>query len=206
MVKDHQFAVKAEEQVGSQKQQVKTLYVIRHAEHGKDCSSRGCFEVLNGKGKTRAEKLANWFKNNGVVDKITHIFASHKPRTALTVVPVAKMANVDVNTFPKGGSQSLDREVSVCPTVKAIRSAPKDSTIIVAVHGHTVYKILDTGYDGYGDVCDGLGLDTSNQAIFPKDYQAKIPDGQYSNLWKVTIDADGNVKLDEHLILNFGLD
>ena len=63
---------------------------------GKDCSSRGCFEVLNDKGKIRATKLANWFKNNGVVDRITHIFASHKPRTSLTVAPVAKLANTQL--------------------------------------------------------------------------------------------------------------
>ena len=207
MVKDHQFAIKEGEIFESQQQQVKTLYVIRHAEHGKDCSSRGCFEVLNDKGEMRATKLANWFKNNGVVDRITHIFASHKPRTALTVVPVAKIANVDINTFPKGGTQSMDREASVCPTVKAIRSAPLGSNILVAGHGHTVYRILDTGYDGYDyDRCGGLGLDTSKQAIFPKDNQDRIPDGQYSNLWKVTIDADGKARLDKHLILNFGLD
>lgn len=98
---------------------------------GKDCSSRGCFEVLNDKGKIRATKLANWFKNNGVVDRITHIFASHKPRTSLTVAPVAKLANTAVDTFPRGAEQSLHQTASVCPTLKAIRSAPMDSTFVI---------------------------------------------------------------------------
>ena len=171
---------------------------------GKDCSSRGCFEVLNDKGKIRATKLANWFKNNGVVDRITHIFASHKPPTSLTVAPVAKLANTAVDTFPRGAEQSLHQTASVCPTLKAIRSAPMDSTFVIAGHGATLYKILDTGIDDGGDKCDGLGIDTSNQAVFPKD-GTYLTAGEYSNLWKVSIDADGKARLDKHLILNFGL-
>ena len=72
-----------------------------------------------------------------------------------------------------------------------------DSTFVIAGHGATLYKILDTGIDDGGDKCDGLGIDTKDGTY--------LTAGEYSNLWKVSIDADGKARLDKHLILNFGL-
>ena len=47
--------------------------------------------------------------NNGIVDDITHVFATHKQRTYLTVLPVAEMANVEVQRFPSGvGVEKLE--------------------------------------------------------------------------------------------------
>jgi len=188
------------EQVG-----VKTLYIVRHAEHERECNENKteCDEWLRPKGIRRADELANYMKENGIIDNITHVFASHRPRTYLTVLPIAELADINVTTYPKDAEYSVNQVESVCPTLNAIRSTPMNSTIVVAGHGGTIYKILSTGYTGDDYRCDGLGLDTSsNQTIFPKDDDGTLPEDEYSNLWKVSIDAEGSVKLDEHVLID----
>jgi len=39
--------------------------------------------------------------------------------------------------------------------------------------------------------------------IFPKDVDGTLPEDDigFSNLWKVSIDAEGSVKLDEHVLI-----
>jgi len=205
LVKDYPFTAK------QQKQQVKTIYIVRHAEKGTDCSSGTCIEGLSNKGNERANKLANWMMNNGIVDEITHVFATHKRRTYLTVLPVAEMANVDVQRFPSVGSddndevEKLEEEASICPTVRAIKSTTMGSTIIMSTHRSAIYGILSNGYNDDNDSCIGLGLDTSNSDNFPKDDEGKLDSG-YSDLWKISIDANGKPSLEERLILDFDLD
>ena len=193
------------EDIGIQQKGVKTLYIVRHAEHERECNENNteCEEWLRPKGIRRADEIANYMKENDIINKITHVFATHRPRTYLTVLPVAELADVNVTTFPKDAEYSVNQVESVCPTLNAIRSTPMNSTIVVAGHGGTIYKILSTGYTGDDDKCDGLGLDTSsNQTIYPKDDYGTLPEDEYSNLWKVSIDAEGSVKLDEHVLID----
>ena len=205
MVKDYPFTAEEEDQV-------KTIYIVRHAEKGTDCSSGTCIEGLSNKGNERANKLAKWMENNGIVNKVTHVFATHKKRTYLTVLPVAEMANVNVQRYPSSsgsdndGVEKLEEEASICPTVRAIKSTPLGSTIIISTHRSAIYGILSNGYDDEeDDSCTGLGLDTSNSANFPKDEEGKLDSG-YSDLWKITIDANGKPSLEQRLILDFDLD
>ena len=148
--------------------------------------------------------------NIGIVDDITHVFATHKQRTYLTVLPVAKLANADIQRFPSGSDNSevekLEEEASICPTVRAIKSTPLGSTIVMSTHRSAIYEILSDGYDDdEEDVCTGLGLDTSNSTNFPKDDEGKLYSG-YSDLWKITIDANDKPSLEERLVLDFDLD
>ena len=148
--------------------------------------------------------------NNGIVDDITHVFATHKRRTYLTVLPVAGMANVNVQRYPSGSDnnevEKLEEEASICPTVQAIKSTPLGSTIVMSTHRSAIYGILSNGYnDEEEDSCTGLGLDTSNSVNFPKDDEGKLDSG-YSDLWKITIDANGKPSLEERLVLDFDLD
>ena len=56
--------------------------------------------------------------------------------------------------------------------------------------------------DGTED-CNGLGLDMSDENIFPIDDNDRLPRDQYSNVWEVTIDADGKSTLVQRFILDF---
>ena len=193
------------EDIGIEEKGVKTIYIVRHAEHERECNENKteCEEWLRPKGIRRADELAKYMKENGIINNITHVFASHRPRTYLTVLPVAEMADVNVTTYPKDAEYSVNQIGSVCPTLEALRNTPMNSTIVIAGHGGTIYKILSTGYTGDDDKCDGLGLDTSNnQTIYPKDGDGTLPEDEYSNLWKVSIDAEGSVKLDEHVLID----
>ena len=111
---------------GIQQEVVKTLYIVRHAEHERECNENNteCDEWLRPKGIRRADELANYMKENEITDKITHVFASHRPRTYLTVLPIAKIADVNVTTFPKDAEYSVNQVESVCPTLREIRVAP----------------------------------------------------------------------------------
>jgi len=200
IVKDYPFTAK-------QQPQVKTIYIVRHAEKGTDCSTGTCIEGLSSKGNERANELANWMMNNGIVDEITHVFATHKRRTYLTVLPVAEMASVDIQRYPSGsGVEKLEEEASICPTVRAIKSTPLGSTIIMSTHRSAIYGILSNGNNDEEDEdsCNGLGLDTSNSADFPKDDEGKLDSG-YSDLWKISIDANGKPSLENRLVLDFDL-
>ena len=153
------------------------------------------------KGIRGVDRIINYMKDNNIINNVTHVFASHLPRTSLTVLPIAELADVSVTTFPKDAEYSIAVVESVCPTLQAIKSAPMNSTIIISGHGRTIYQILSTGVN---DKCNGLGLDTSkNQTIFPKDNDGTLPEDDigFSNLWKVSIDAEERVKLDEHVLI-----
>ena len=53
--------------------------------------------------------------------------------------------------------------------------------------------------------CEGIGLDISNDDIFPKDikpWDDFLPREEYSNVWEVSIDADGKASLARRYILD----
>ena len=168
------------------------------------CGHRRCAEELDRMGLLRAELLAPWMEQEGIVSKLTHIFASHLRRTAQTVAPLARLTGLEVQQYPKGASE-LNPEgggASVCPTVEAIKNSKGGSTIVVAAHTATIYRIMG---EGNGDECEGLGLDTSDKTNFPKDGRGAVPREQYGNVWKVSIDANGHATFEERQIVEFSL-
>lgn len=122
------------------------------------CGNENCAEGLALQGVTRAHLLSHWMMENGIVDELTHVFSSHKRRTALTVEPTASLADLTVVQYPVDGEE-LNPEgngPSICPTVEAIVNTPPGSVILVAAHTSTLYQIMDEGRDG----CEGgIGLD-----------------------------------------------
>ena len=197
--------------INDKQRALKTIYILRHAEHNRECNvdKTQCTEWLRPKGIRRVDRLVNYMKENDIINDVTHVFATHLYRTSLTVLPIAELADVSVTTFPKDAEYSVDVVESVCPTLQAVKSTPTNSTIIISGHGRTIYQILSSGVN---TKCNGLGLDTSNnQMIFPKDEDGTLPEDDigFSNLWKVsiideTIDVDENesvVKLDEHVLI-----
>ena len=69
------------------------------------CGSSKCAERLALQGKTRAQLLANSMMQNGIVDKLSHVFSSQKCCTALTVEPTATMAGLTIEQFPTDGER-----------------------------------------------------------------------------------------------------
>ena len=55
-----------------------------------------------------------------------------------------------------------------------------------------------------GTECTGIGLDTSDESLFPKDERARLPRPEYSNVWEVTIDEEGKAALARRVILDLG--
>ena len=165
------------------------------------CGSSKCAEGLALQGKTRAQLLANWMMQNGIVDKLSHVFSSHKRRTALTVEPTATKAGLTIEQFPTDGEELNPEGVgaSVCPTVEAIKALPLGSTGLVAVHTSSIYQIMS---EGRTDKCNGLGLDISNDTIYPKDENGKLPRPDYSFVWQLSIDEDGNATLAKRYTLD----
>ncbi|KAL7545292.1 hypothetical protein ACHAWF_008646 [Thalassiosira exigua] len=137
------------------------------------CGNRRCAEELDRLGLLRAELLAGWMEEAGIVSKLTDVFASHLRRTVQTVAPLAALKGLEVQQYPKDASE-LNPEgggASVCPTMEAIKNSPADSTIVVAAHTATIYRIMGAGN---GDECAGLDIDTSDEASFPKDDRGAV--------------------------------
>ena len=120
------------------------------------CGQKKCALELSRQGLTRARLLADWMKANGIVEKLTAVFSSHKRRTYQTVAPTAELAGLKVQQLPKG-AEELDPESnapSVCPIIKSIEDLPLGSTALVAAHTSTIYRIMDYGMKRE---CKGLG-------------------------------------------------
>lgn len=154
------------------------------------CGASKCAEELSDLGLLRADLLRGWMTEYSVVEHLTAVYSSHKRRTFQTVEPTAIAAGLDVVQFPEGGTE-LDPEgtsASICPTVAAILNGTAGSTLMVSGHTGTLYKIMD---GGNADECAGLGIDTSDASIFPKDEDGKIPKNQFGDVWTVYIDGRG---------------
>jgi phosphohistidine phosphatase SixA len=199
------------------------IFFLRHAEEqvellaagggtfAENCIGTCCVEVLNPLGRKRAELLAVWFGKRNLLPRITHVFASHKIRTAQTGQPIAAAAieegaslAEDADSSPGDGVQQLPPFVDECapgftsartsqaPMIEALTSLPTGSVAVVAAHSATIYPIMEA-----------LGVDTSDPVSFPR-----TPAGTVSgvnNLWEVRLDAGGQGRLQRHLVLDFEL-
>lgn len=163
------------------------------------CGTSNCAEELNSFGEERAELLAEWFARRGITGRVDAVYATHKTRTQQTVQPIADDAGLNVETFPKFGSDGttpaseLDPEgttASECPTIEVIGAAREAGldTVVVAGHSGTLYDIMGDG----NDACPGLGLDTSDDRRFPKAEDGKVRD--FGDVWKVVIRPNGSVR------------
>ena len=217
----------------------KTIYFVRHAEdqtalfqqgrNGKallpDCKpfmNEGvledcCTEVLSPLGTKRAELLAKWFADKGLLPSITHVLATHKVRTLQTVQPIAHAAGLDrdvngdgspdgadVDKNPGDGVQQIPAFVAECEdgyevahnfyplVVDELLSLPLGSGIVVAGHSASLYPIMET-----------LGIDTSSSTRFPKNAVGRV--NGYNSLWVVNMDENGAASLVAHVRLDFAL-
>lgn len=220
-------------------QTTKTIYFVRHAEDqtavfqsgnkGKaflpDCKpfmNEGaledcCTEVVSPLGAKRAELLAKWFKDKGLLPSITHVLATHKVRSLQTVQPVAHAAGLDRDVngdgIPDGadvdknagdGVQQIPAFVAECEDgyevahnsyplmVDQLRSLPLGSGVIVAGHSASLYPIMQT-----------LGIDTSSASRFPKNASGRV--SGYNSLWIVSLDANNIGTLVTHIRLDFAM-
>jgi phosphohistidine phosphatase SixA len=220
-------------------QTTKTIYFVRHAEDqtavfqqglgGKallpDCKpfmNAGvledcCTEVVSPLGAKRAELLAKWFTDKGLLPSITHVLATHKVRTLQTVQLVAHAAGLDkdlngdgipdgadVDKNPGDGVQQIPAFVAECEdgyevahnfyplVVDHLRSLPLGSGVVVAGHSASLYPIMQS-----------LGIDTSNPLRFPKNAIGRV--NGYNNVWVVEMDANNAGTLLKHIRLNFAL-
>ena len=83
--------------------------------------------------------------------------------------------------------------------MEAIKALPLGSNALVAVHTSSIYQIMS---EGRTDKCNGLGLDISNDTIYPKDENGKLPRPDYSFVWQLSIDEDGNATLAKRYTLD----
>jgi broad specificity phosphatase PhoE len=220
-------------------QTTKTIYFVRHAEdqtalfqqgkNGKaflpDCKpfmNEGvledcCTEVLSPLGTKRAELLAKWFADKGLLPSITHVLATHKVRTLQTVQPIARAAGLDqdvngdgtpdgedVDKNPGDGVQQIPAFVAECEdgyeiahnfyplVVDELLTLPLGSGIVVAGHSASLYPIMET-----------LGIDTSSPTRFPKNAVGRV--NGYNSLWVVNMDENGAATLVAHVRLDFAL-
>lgn len=182
------------------------IYMTRHAEKQDElfagdgagietnmCKTDGsrCAEELSPLGELRADLLAEWLEDRGILRTITDVISSDKQRTRQTVEPsaakiiahgIADLASVDtmdgiqdgVRQVPISDANMPLNELngnsgSVIPTVDAIKALDAGSVALVAAHSGTIYRIMggeDT--DGNadtvtddGDATVGLGIDTT---------------------------------------------
>ena len=146
-----------------------TVYVTRHAEKQnelddkensfcKDDLSR-CAEELSALGKMRANFLAAWLEDEGILQEITNVISSDKQRTRQTIEPTAariiEIGKVDllsgdsadrladgVLQVPASKANTKGNEIkgnsgSVDPTVEAIKVLEPGSVALVAAHSGT---------------------------------------------------------------------
>ncbi|MFK7859869.1 MAG: histidine phosphatase family protein [Granulosicoccus sp.] len=177
------------------------IYMTRHAEKQNDLDEKlnsvcksdfsRCEEELSALGELRAELLAEWFEDRGILHKITDVISSDKQRTRQTVEPTARkllamgvhLENLEApaDRIPDGvrqvpfdvantdGNELNGNSGSVVPTLAAIEALEPGSVALVAVHSGTIYRIMGGGdTDGNpntpkdgSDTSVGLGIDTT---------------------------------------------
>ncbi len=148
------------------------------------CGTSKCAEELSDLGLLRAQLLADWFDGQQITATINAVYSSHKVRTYQTVQEIAIRSGLTVVQLPLDGEE-LEPEGttdSECPTVDAILATAAGDTIVVAGHSGTLYDIMGDGNDD----CSGLGLDTSDNMLFPKDEDGKVRD--FGDVWKVVVE------------------
>ena len=184
-----------------------TVYMTRHAEKQNELDDKEnsfckkdlsrCAEELSALGELRAEFLAVWLEEQGILGELTDVISSDKQRTRQTIEPTAArmielgnkdlLSNDSADTIADGvvqvpankanteGNEIKGNSGSVDPTVEAILSLEPGSVALVAAHSGTIYRIMggqDT--DGNpetgkdGDTSVGLGIDTTAGDNFAK--------------------------------------
>jgi hypothetical protein len=198
-----------------------TIYFLRHGEDipesvlgdilVPDCTETCCLEVLNDLGTKRAELLAAWFEERGILRRLTHVIASHKVRTLQTVAPLAAAAAEsgagladDVDQQPGDHVQQVPPFIEECapgfegsassrgPMTEFLMSLAPGSQVVVAAHSPTIYPILEA-----------FGIDTHDPRDFPRGSGGLV--SGFGNLWIVDVDATGQGNLRRHLVLDFEL-
>ena len=108
----------------SNKQQPKTIYIVRHAEK----QLTGNDPELTVAGSARARKLAQILADK----KITHVFSTDYKRTRLTGLPTASEAGVDIEIYdPKNHDELVEQLKSL------------EGNILVIGHSNTVGQIAN---------------------------------------------------------------
>ncbi len=165
-----------------------------------------CVEALNSRGELRATLLAKFFRGQGITERLTHVIASHKIRTRQTVGEIASDAGLggDVDQNPGDGVQQIPPFVEECdngfegssssrdPMIAVLAALPLGSRAVVGAHSPTIYPIMEA-----------FGIDTSDPVDFPRRPNGKVKG--FNNLWIVSIDDDGEGRLEEHIVLDFEL-
>ena len=196
------------------------VYLLRHGDDAtqllekspgnfvRNCTPSGgcCTDLLNPLGQERALRLGEWFEDKRIAQTITHVLASHKIRTAQTVFYVAQKAGLggDVDQNPGDGVLQIPSDRAECepgfgsstsaraPMIAAIGALPFGSKAVVANHSNNIYPIMEA-----------FGIDTSDPIKFPRNASGSVEG--FNNLWVIEIDAAGQGKLREHVVLDFSL-
>jgi phosphohistidine phosphatase SixA len=108
----------------AQAQQVRTIYLVRHADKASDATDAPLSEA----GRRRAECLANTLADA----QVQQIFVSDLQRTQQTAAPLAEKLHLKPTAIPLGKVDDL---------VQAVR-ASKAPSILVVWHDKTLPKIL----------------------------------------------------------------
>ena len=184
-----------------------TVYMTRHAEKQNELDDKEnsfckedlsrCAEELSALGELRADYLAVWLEEEGILQELTHVISSDKQRTRQTIEPTAariiELGTIDLlsvdgdDTLPDGvvqvpaskanteGNEIKGNSGSVEPTVEAIMALEEGSVALVAAHSGTIYRIMggqDTDGNSEtgkdGDTSVGLGIDTTEGDNFAK--------------------------------------
>lgn len=112
-------------------QEVTTIFLVRHAEKDGPGDNAGLTEA----GKARARALAHVLADT----KLSAIFVSSLPRTALTAQPTKEMTGLE--PLPRNPTK----------TAEEIRSAFKGKNVLVVGHSDTVGQIAEElGASGIG--------------------------------------------------------
>ena len=162
-----------------------------------------CARELSDLGLLRAQLFANWADKEGIVSNLDLVFATAKRRNFQTVEPAADLAGLEVHQYPEGATELNPdgADSSVCPMVQAIKDAPAGSTILVTGNTGTLYPTMGDGNDD----CDGLGVDTSDETLFPRDARGRVPGDRFGDVWAVEINENGVARFKDLTVLEFGL-
>lgn len=174
------------------------LVDIGNGNFQENCNNVGCcIESHNVLGEKRAELLAQFFKKSNLLNRFTHVIASHKVRTNQLVGPTANAAGISIQQTPAGvrdcDSGYENAGASLPYMLSAMEAIPEGSVVLVGAHSGTIYKIMDN-----------LGIDTSDPVDFPRAADGKV--SGFNNLWKITRNEQGIYNFKTHLVVDFTLE
>ena len=211
-----------------------TLYFLRHGEtqrrligtgtgtFAEVCTpNRSCCETpLNPLGIARRDALAEWFVDQGIAKRLTHLIATNKPRTVQTLTALGIVSGLggdqdgngvldgaDDDLVPGDGIHQFPAHVRECDPgfeattgsqpyiVEAILALPPGSQAVVANHSETLYSIIT----------ETTGLDTSDPLVFPKEDGSTTRVRNFNDLWIVRTHGPRTGTLVRHLVFDIAL-